>query len=120
MVGANTISSAGGSLENVVLQTSGTVTDYTGATAQALNVIKSADGVNYAVLTDVELRSGAASSYATLQKVAFAGTSALSGYITFEETKQQRQMAVATGGTLTVSNLTFDLHGLSAGTKRAH
>ncbi|MBQ7022489.1 MAG: autotransporter-associated beta strand repeat-containing protein [Akkermansia sp.] len=118
MVGANTISSAGGSLENVVLQTSGTVTDYTGATAQALNVIKSADdGGNYAVLTDVELRAGAASSYATLQKVAFAGTSALSGYITFEETKQQRQMAVATGGTLTVSNLTFDLHGLSAGTK---
>lgn len=117
MVGANTISSAGGSLENVVLQTSGTVTDYTGATAQALNVIKSEDGENYAVLTDVELRAGAASSYATLQKVAFAGTSALSGYITFEETKQQRQMAVATGGTLTVSNLTFDLHGLSAGTK---
>ncbi len=117
MVGANTISSAGGSLENVVLQTSGTVTDYTGATAQALNVIKSADGVNYAALTDVQLSVGAASSYATLQKVAFAGTSALSGYITFEETKQQRQMAVATGGTLTVSNLTFDLHGLSAGTK---
>lgn len=117
MVGANTISSAGGSLENVVLQTSGTVTDYTGAEAQALNVIKSADGVNYAALTDVQLSAGAASSYATLQKVAFAGTSALSGYITFEETKQQRQMAVATGGTLTVSNLTFDLHGLSAGTK---
>lgn len=117
MVGANTISSAGGSLENVVLQTSGTVTDYTGATAQALNVIKSADGVNYAALTDVQLRAGAASSYATLQKVAFAGTSALSGYITFEESKQQRQMAVATGGTLTVSNLTFDLNGLSAGTK---
>ncbi|MDO4751799.1 MAG: autotransporter-associated beta strand repeat-containing protein [Akkermansia sp.] len=117
MVGANTISSAGGSLENVVLQTSGTVTDYTGAEAQALNVIKSADGVNYAALTDVQLSVGAASSYATLQKVAFAGTSALSGYITFEETKQQRQMAVATDGTLTVSNLTFDLHGLSAGTK---
>ena len=114
-VGANTVT--GGSLENVELLSSGTVTDYTGATAQALNVIKSADGVNYAVLTDVQLRAGAASSYATLQKVAFAGTSALSGYITFEETKQQRQMAVATGGTLTVSNLTFDLNGLSAGTK---
>ena len=116
-VGSNTLTTAGGSLENVELLSSGTVTDYTGATAQANNVIKSADGVNYAMLTDVELRAGAATGYASLQKVAFAGNSTLSGYITYESTKQQRQMAVATNGTLTVSNLTFDLHGLSAGTK---
>ncbi len=116
-VGSNTLTTAGGSLENVELLSSGTVTDYTGATAQANNVIKSADGVNYAMLTDVALHAGAATGYASLQKVAFAGNSTLSGYITYESTKQQRQMAVATGGKLTVSNLTFDLHGLSAGTK---
>lgn len=116
-VGSNTLTTAGGSLENVELLSSGTVKDYTGATAQANNVIKSADGVNYAMLTDVALHAGAATGYASLQKVAFAGNSTLSGYITYESTKQQRQMAVATNGTLTVSNLTFDLHGLSAGTK---
>ncbi len=114
-VGANTLT--GGTLENVVLLATGTVTDYTGATAQANNVIKSADGENYATLTNVALQAGAATGYASLQKVAFAGTSTLSGFITFEDTKQQRQMAVATGGTLTVSNLTLDLHGLSTGTK---
>lgn len=114
-VGANTVT--GGSLGNVELLSSGTVTDYTGATAQANNVIKSAVGENYAMLTNVALHAGAATGYASLQKVAFAGNSTLSGYITYESTKQQRQMAVATGGKLTVSNLTFDLHGLSAGTK---
>lgn len=114
-VGANTVT--GGSLGNVELLSSGTVKDYTGATAQANNVIKSADGENYAMLTDVALHAGAATGYASLQKVAFAGNSTLSGYITYESTKQQRQMAVATDGKLTVSNLTFDLHGLSAGTK---
>lgn len=116
-VGSNTLTTAGGSLENVELLSSGTVVDYKNTEAHANNVIKSEDGENYAMLTDVALQAGAATGYASLQKVAFAGNSTLSGYITYESTKQQRQMAVATGGTLTVSNLTFDLHGLSAGTK---
>lgn len=115
-VGSNSIT--GGSLQNVGLYAAGSVVDFTGGQAvNTTNVISSADGVNMGVLTDVNLDAGSASAYASIQNVAFAGESTLSGYITFEKTKHQREMAVATGGTLTVENLTFDLHGLSTGTK---
>lgn len=115
-VGSNSIT--GGSLQNVGLYAAGSVVDFTsGQAVNTTNVISSVDGVNMGVLTDVNLNAGSASAYASIQKVAFAGTSTLSGYITFEKTKHQREMAVATGGTLKVENLTFDLHGLSAGTK---
>ncbi len=116
-VGSNVIT--GGVLSNVLLTPHGYVSDGTseGRQVAAGNVITSVDGENMGVLTGVNLNAGSASAYASIQKVAFAGTSALSGYITFEKTKHQREMAVATGGTLTVENLIFDLHGLSAGTK---
>lgn len=115
-VGSNTIT--GGNLQNVGIYAEGSVIDFTsGEAVITTNVIASADGVNMAVLTGVNLNAGSASAYASIQKVAFAGESTLSGYITFEETKHQREMAVATGGTLTVQDLIFDLHGLSTGTK---
>ena len=117
-VGSNSIT--GGSLQNVGLYAAGSVKDGTSTSGQAVNatnVISSADGENMGVLTAVNLNAGSASAYASIQNVVFAGTSTLSGYITFEKTKHQRQMAVATGGSLKVENLTFDLHGLSAGTK---
>lgn len=115
-VGSNTI--IGGSLQNVGIYAEGSVIDFTsGQAVTTTNVIESADGVNMAVLTGVNLNAGSALAYASIQKVTFAGESTLSGYITFEETKHQREMAVATGGTLAVQNLTFDLHGLSIGTK---
>jgi|GEM_PF-1438663 len=115
-VGSNSIT--GGSLQNVGLYAAGSVVDFTsGQAVNTTNVISSVDGVNMGVLTDVNLNAGSASAYASIQKVAFAGTSTLSGYITFEKTKHQREMAVATGGSLTVENLIFDLHGLSTGTK---
>ncbi len=115
-VGSNSIT--GGSLQNVGLYAAGSVVDFTSHQAvNTTNVISSADGVNMGVLTGVNLNAGSASAYASIQNVAFAGTSTLSGYITFEKTKHQREMAVATDDTLKVENLTFDLHGLSAGTK---
>ncbi len=115
-VGSNSIT--GGSLQNVGLYAAGSVVDFTsGQAVNTTNVISSADGVNMGVLTDVNVNAGSASAYASIQKVAFAGESTLSGYITFEKTKHQREMAVATDGSLTVENLTFDLHGLSTGTK---
>lgn len=116
-VGSNVIT--GGELSNVLLTPHGYVSDGTseGRQVAAGNVITSADGDNAAVLKAVNLQAGSATAYASLQNVSFAGNSSLSGFITFEKTKHQREMAVATGGTLTVKNLTFDLHGLSAGTK---
>ena len=115
-VGSNSIT--GGSLQNVGLYAAGSVVDFTsGQAVNTTNVISSVDGVNMGVLTGVNLNAGSASAYASIQNVAFAGTSTLSGYITFEKTKHQREMAVATGGSLKVENLTFDLHGLSTGTK---
>ena len=116
-VGSNSIT--GGSLQNVGLYAAGSVVDSTSRQAvNTTNVISSVDGENMGVLTDVNLNAGSASAYASIQKVAFAGEkSTLSGYITFEKTKHQREMAVATDGSLKVENLTFDLHGLSTGTK---
>lgn len=118
-VGANTLTTAGGTLENVVLAASGTVVDgVSGATVGANNLIASADGENYAVLTDVALNAGSASGYATLKDVSFAGNSSLQGYITFEHTKKATGMAVAADSTLTIGDLTLDLHGLSSGDKQ--
>ncbi len=115
-VGANEI--LGGSLENVEMLITGEVDrPVSGNVATAHNIIKSADGVNAAVLTDVTLHAGMSTEYATIQNVSFDGESILRGYITFEKTQKQRDMSVAAGGSLTVDNVCFDLHGLSAGEK---
>ena len=115
-VGANAVS--GGTLENVAMLVTGEIyRAVSGGLATAHNIIKSADGVNAAVLTNVTLHAGTSSEYATLQNVDFAGESTLRGYITFEETQRQRDMRVAAGGTLTVDNVCFDLHGLASGDK---
>lgn len=115
-VGANEVS--GGTLENVSMLVTGEIyRAVSGGLATAHNIIKSADGVNAAVLTNVTLHAGTSSEYATLQNVSFAGESTLRGYITFEETQRQRDMRVAAGGTLTVDNVCFDLHGLASGDK---
>ena len=115
-VGANAIT--GGTLENVMMQVSGEIDRaVSGDVATAHNVIKSADGENAAVLTGVTLHAGTSTEYATLQNVSFAGESTLRGYITFEETQRQNDMRVADGGTLTVENVCFDLHGLASGPK---
>ncbi len=115
-VGANEIK--GGTLENVEMLITGEINRaVSGDVAIAHNVIKSADGNNAAVLTDVTLHAGTSTEYATLQNVSFAGNSILRGYITFEETQRQRDMSVAAGGTLTVDNVCFDLHGLAGGDK---
>ena len=115
-VGANAVS--GGTLENVAMLVTGEIyRAVSGGLATAHNIIKSADGVNAAVLTNVTLHAGTSSEYATLQNVDFAGESTLRGYITFEETQRQRDMRVAAGGTLTVDNVCFDLHGLGSGDK---
>lgn len=115
-VGANEIT--GGTLENVKMQISGEIDRaVSGNVATAHNVIKSADGENDAVLTNVTLHAGTSTEYATLQNVSFAGESTLRGYITFEETQRQNDMRVAAGGSLTVDNVCFDLHGLASGDK---
>ncbi len=115
-VGANSIK--GGTLENVEMLISGEIERaVSGDVATAHNVITSADGKNPAVLTNVTLHAGTSTEYATLQDVVFAGESTLRGYITFEETQRQRDMSVAAGGTLTVDNVCFDLHGLASGEK---
>ncbi len=115
-VGANEIK--GGTLENVEMVITGEIDRaVSGDVATAHNVIKSADGENAAVLTNVTLHAGTSTEYATLQNVAFAGASTLRGYITFEETQRQRDMSVAAGGTLAVDNVCFDLHGLASGEK---
>lgn len=115
-VGANKIK--GGTLENVEMLISGEINrPVSGDVATAHNVITSADGENPAVLTNVTLHAGTTTEYATLQNVSFAGASTLRGYITFEETQRQRDMSVAAGGSLTVDNVCFDLHGLSSGEK---
>ncbi len=115
-VGANELH--GGTLQNVQLHVTGDlVRTLTGVTTTAHNLIKSADGQHAAVLTDVALHAGTSASYATLQNVVFAGDSTLKGYITYEETHAQREMGVATGSTLALDGVTFDLHGLSAGNK---
>ena len=108
----------GGTLENVQMLVSGDmVRTLTGVTVLAHNMMVSADGVHAAVLRDVQLHAGTTIEYASMQNVVFAGESTLTGYITFEETQSQREMGVATGSTLAVDNVVFDLHGLSAGTK---
>lgn len=115
-VGANIIT--GGTLENVDMLISGEVDRaVSGGLVTAHNLIKSADGENAAVLTEVTLHAGSSTEYATLQRVSFAGESTLQGYITFEETQRQGDMSVAAGGTLTVDNVCFDLHGLASGEK---
>ena len=115
-VGANEIK--GGTLENVQMLVTGDVTrTLTGLTVTAHNLIKSADGVHAGVLRDVTLYAGTSTEYASLQNVVFAGNSTLTGYITFEETQAQHEMGVATGSTLTVDNVTFDLRGIASGTK---
>ncbi len=115
-VGANEIK--GGTLENVEMLISGEINrPVSGEVATAHNVITSADGVNPAVLTNVTLHAGTTTEYATLQNVSFAGASTLRGYITFEKTQRQHDMSVAAGGSLTVDNVCFDLHGLSSGEK---
>lgn len=115
-VGANIIT--GGTLENVEMLISGEVDrPVSGGMAVAHNLIKSADGKNAAVLTDVTLHAGSTTEYASLQNVSFAGESTLQGYITFEETQRQGDMSVAAGGTLMVDHVCFDLHGLASGEK---
>lgn len=115
-VGANEIK--GGTLENVEMQLTGEIVRaVSGNVATAHNVIKSADGKNAAVLTDVTLHAGMHTEYATIQNVAFAGKSTLRGYITFEKTQRQGDMSVVAGGNLTVDNVYFDLHGLASGAK---
>lgn len=116
-VGANEF--LGGTLENVDMHISADIyRPVTGGIVTAHNLIRSADGVNAAVLTDVALHAGTATEYATLQNVVFAGKNgSLTGFITYEETQAQREMGVATGGKLAVNNVTFDLHGLSSGEK---
>lgn len=115
-VGANIIT--GGTLENVEMLISGEVDrPVSGGMAVAHNLIKSADGKNAAVLTDVTLHAGSTTEYATLQNVSFAGESTLLGYITFEKTQRQGDMSVAAGGTLMVDHVCFDLHGLASGEK---
>lgn len=115
-VGANIIT--GGTLENVEMLISGEVDrPVSGGMAVAHNLIKSADGKNAAVLTDVTLHAGSTTEYATLQNVSFAGESTLRGYITFEKTQRQGDMSVAAGGTLMVDHVCFDLHGLASGEK---
>lgn len=115
-VGSNAIT--GGTLENVLMQVTGEIDRaVSGGTVTAHNIIKSADGVNAAVLTGVTLHAGTSTEYATLQNVSFAGESTLRGYITFEETQRQNDMRVAAGGTLKVDYVCFDLHGLASGDK---
>ncbi len=115
-VGGNEI--IGGTLENVQMLVTGDITrTLTGVTVTAHNIVKSADGVHAALLTDVSLHAGTSTEYVTLQNVVFAGQSKLTGYITFEETQAQRELGVATDGTLSVENVTFELRGISSGPK---
>ena len=115
-VGANEIT--GGTLENVMMLVTGDIDRaVSGGTMTAHNIIKSADGVNAAVLTGVTLHAGTSTEYATLQNVSFAGASTLRGYITFEKTQRTGDMRVAAGGSLTVDNVCFDLHGLGVDRK---
>lgn len=108
----------GGSIENAVFLTTGEITRaYSQNTVTAHNIIKAADGSSNAVLADVTLHVGTKDAYATLQDITFAGNSALTGYITFEHTQNTNDMAVATGATLAVNGVSFDLHGLSGGDK---
>lgn len=115
-VGSNEI--LGGTLENVQMFTTGDITrTLTHETVTAHNVIKSANGTHAALLTNVSLHAGTEAAYATLQNVVFAGNSSLTGFITFESTHAQREMGVATGSTLNVSNATFELRGIASGSK---
>ena len=115
-VGANEIK--GGKLENVQMLVTGELTrTLTGQTDTAHNLIKSADDKHAALLKDVTLNAGTSTEYATLQNVVFAGNSTLTGYITFESTQAQHEIGVATGSTLTVHNVTFDLRGIAVGSK---
>ncbi len=115
-IGANEI--LGGTLENVQMFITGDITrTLTNVTTTSHNVIKSANGTHAALLTDVSLNAGTAAEYATLQNVVFAGESTLTGYITFESTHAQREMGVATGSTLNVNNVTFELRGIASGSK---
>jgi len=115
-VGSNEI--LGGTLENVQMFTTGDITrTLTPETVTAHNVIKSANGTHAALLTNVSLHAGTEAAYATLQNVVFAGNSSLTGFITFESTHAQREMGVATGSTLNVSNATFELRGIASGSK---
>lgn len=99
-VGNNELTTAGGTLQNVVMNA-------------ADNSISAANAeLGMAVLTDVSLNAGAAAAYATLQDVSFAGNSALSGYIALTEPES---MQVAAGGTLSIGNLTLDLAGTGLG-----
>ncbi len=119
-VGANRVTggTSGGSLENVqMLVTGELVRPVTGDSVTVHNLITSADGTNPGILTDVTLYAGTSTEYVTLHNIAFAGQSALTGYITFEKTQTTGDMSVAAGGTLTLENLTFDLRGLSMGDK---
>ena len=114
-VGANRIQ--GGTLENVQMQITGEIErPVTQDTVTAHNLISSADGTHAAVLTDVVLYAGTATEYATLQDVAFAGESTLTGYITFEKTQTtEKFISVVAGGKLTLNELTLDLRGLAMG-----
>lgn len=115
-VGSNEI--LGGTLENVQIFTTGDITrTLTHETVTAHNVIKSANNTHAALLTNVSLHAGTETAYATLQNVVFAGDSSLTGFITFESTHAQREMGVATGSTLNVSNATFELRGIASGSK---
>ena len=115
-VGANRVT--GGCLENVqMLVTSDIERPATGDTVTVHNIITSVDGTNPGILRDVTLYAGTSTEYATLHRVVFAGVSTLTGYITMEKTQSQRDIGVATGGTLTLVNVTFDLHGMASGSK---
>lgn len=115
-VGANRIQ--GGTLENVQMQVTGDIhRPVTDDYVTVHNLITSADGNNAAVLRNVALHAGTSTEYATLHKIAFAGESSLTGFVTFEKTQATGDMSVAAGGTLTLKNLTFDLRGVSMGEK---
>ena len=115
-VGANRIQ--GGTLENVQMLVTGEIhRPVTDDYVTVHNLITSADGNNAAVLRNVALHAGTSTEYATLHKIAFAGESSLTGFVTFEKTQATGDMSVAAGGTLTLKNLTFDLRGVSMGEK---
>ena len=115
-VGANRVK--GGRLENVKMQVTGEIKrPVTGDSVTVHNFITSADGETPGVLRDVTLYAGTSTEYVTLHNIAFAGSSTLTGYITFEKTQTTGDMSVAAGGNLKVDNLTFDLRGLAMGDK---
>ena len=115
-VGANRIQ--GGTLENVQMQVTGDIhRPQTDDTVTVHNLISSADGTKAAVLRNVRLHVGTSTEYATLHNVVFAGNSTLTGYITLEKTQTPGEMGVASGSTLTLDNVTFDLRGLGSGEK---